>query len=131
MLVTSAADGIKVALEQAIVANGTGMRVAKLGMHGPTAQPGSTIKEVVNMFPAEDLLQGPGIVDYVVGIAEPAPGIFILGTTDDPFEKKFLNYISWAKDHFIFITYHIISAISKWQIQLQEQFCWAMQRLRQ
>ena len=109
VLVTSAADGSKVALEQAIVANGTGMRVAKLGMHGPTVPVGSTIKEVVNMFPLEDLLEGPGIVDYVVGVAEPAPGIFILGTTDDPFEKKFLNLYKLGEGplYLYYIPYHL------------------------
>src|SRR5919198_793672 len=35
-MVTSFADGTKISFEQAVVANSTGMSVAKRGMHGPT-----------------------------------------------------------------------------------------------
>jgi len=65
-MVTSFADGTKISFEQAIVANATGMQVAKRGMHGPTVESGTPIKEAVNWYPTEDLLNGPGIVDYVV-----------------------------------------------------------------
>jgi predicted homoserine dehydrogenase-like protein len=89
-MVTSFADGSKISFEQAIVANGTGMRVAKRGMHGPTVPTGTPIKEVMNLYPLEDLIEGPGIVDYVVG-AEPGPGVFVLGTHDHPIQKHYLN----------------------------------------
>ncbi|HEY4651255.1 MAG TPA: Gfo/Idh/MocA family oxidoreductase [Pontibacter sp.] len=89
-MVTSFADGSKISFEQAIVANGTGMRVAKRGMHGPTVAPGTPIKEAVNLYPIEDLVNGPGIVDYVVA-AEPGPGVFVLGTHDDPTQQHYLN----------------------------------------
>ncbi len=90
-MVASFADGSKMSYEQAIVANGTAMRVAKRGMHGPTVAPNTTIKEVVNLFPLEDVLLGNGIVDYAVGISEPAPGVFVLATTDDPVQQWFLK----------------------------------------
>jgi len=89
-MVTSFADGSKISFEQAIVANGTGMRVAKRGMHGPTVPAGTPIKEAVNLYPLEDLINGPGIVDYVVA-AEPGPGVFVLGTHDDPTQQHYLN----------------------------------------
>jgi predicted homoserine dehydrogenase-like protein len=89
-MVTSFADGTKISFEQAIVANATGMRVAKRGMYGPTVPTGTPISEVVNIYPLEELLGGPGIVDYVVG-AEPAPGVFVLGTHDHPIQKHYLN----------------------------------------
>jgi predicted homoserine dehydrogenase-like protein len=89
-MVTSFADGSKISFEQAIVANATGMRVAKRGMHGPTVDSGTPIEETVNLFPLEDLLQGPGIVDYVVG-AVPSPGVFVLGTHDHPTQQHYLN----------------------------------------
>lgn len=89
-MVTSFADGSKISFEQAIVANGTGMRVAKRGMFGPTVPGGTPIKEVMSLYPLEELLEGPGIVDYVVG-AEPGPGVFVLGTHDDPIQKHYLN----------------------------------------
>ncbi|HUP12662.1 MAG TPA: Gfo/Idh/MocA family oxidoreductase, partial [Niastella sp.] len=91
-MVTSFADGSKISFEQAIVANGTGMRVAKRGMLGPTVPTGTTIKDVVNLFPLEELLTGPGIVDYVIGVSEPAGGVFVLGTQDNPLQQHYLNY---------------------------------------
>jgi predicted homoserine dehydrogenase-like protein len=89
-MVTSFADGTKISFEQAIVANATGMRVAKRGMHGPTVAPGTPIKEAVGWYPLEDLEQGGGIVDYVVG-AEPGPGVFVLGMHDHPIQRHYLN----------------------------------------
>jgi predicted homoserine dehydrogenase-like protein len=89
-MVTSFADGTKISFEQAIVANATGMRVAKRGMFGPTVKPGTPIKEVVDCYPIEALLEGDGIVDYVVG-AEPGPGVFILGTHTHLMQKHYLN----------------------------------------
>lgn len=89
-MVTSFADGSKVSFEQAIVANGTGMRVAKRGMLGPTVPAGTPIQKVADRYPLEVLLDGPGIVDYVVGAA-PGPGVFVLGTHDHPTQKHYLN----------------------------------------
>jgi len=89
-MVTSFADGTKISFEQAIVANATGMRVARRGMFGPTVPSGTPLKEVVNHYPLEALTEGPGIVDYVVG-AEPGPGVFVLGTHDHPTQKHYLN----------------------------------------
>lgn len=89
-MVTSFADGTKISFEQAIVANATGMRVAKRGMYGPTVEPGTPVQETVNLYPLEDLLEGPGIVDYVVG-AVPSPGIFVLGIIEDEVQQHYLN----------------------------------------
>ncbi len=89
-MVTSFADGTKISFENAIVANATGMRVAKRGMHGPVVPPGTPIQEAVNWYSLDELLAGPGIVDYCVG-AMPNPGIFVLGTTDDTIERHYLS----------------------------------------
>ena len=89
-MVTSFADGTKISFEQAIVANATGMKVAKRGMYGPTVAAGTPLKDAAAEYPLEPMLSGPGIVDYVVG-AEPSPGVFVLGTHDDPIQKHYLN----------------------------------------
>lgn len=89
-MVTSFADGTKISFEQAIVANATGMRVAKQGMFGPTVPTGTPIQQVAGEYPLEALLEGPGIVDYIVG-AEPAPGVFVLGTHGHPAQQHYLN----------------------------------------
>jgi predicted homoserine dehydrogenase-like protein len=89
-MVTSFADGTKISFEQAIVANATGMRVAQRGMLGPTVEPGTPIEEATQLFPAEELLERPGVVDYVVG-AVPSPGVFVLGAHDNPAQQHYLN----------------------------------------
>lgn len=89
-MVTSFADGTKISFEQAIVANATGMRVARRGMFGLTVPAGTPIQEAARQFPLDALLDGTGIVDYLVG-AEPAPGVFVLGTHDHPIQKHYLN----------------------------------------
>ena len=89
-MVTSFADGSKISFEQAVVANATGMRVAKRGMYGPVVPLGTPIQEAVNWYPREAVVEGNGIVDYVVG-ASPSPGVFLLGTHDHPTQQHYLN----------------------------------------
>jgi predicted homoserine dehydrogenase-like protein len=89
-MVTSFADGTKISFEQAIVANATGMQVSRRGMLGPSVEPETPIQEAARSYPLEELLDGPGIVDYVVG-AVPSPGVFVLGTTDHPTQRHYLN----------------------------------------
>ncbi|WP_018478606.1 NAD(P)H-dependent oxidoreductase [Pontibacter roseus] len=108
-MVTSFADGTKISFEQAIVANGTGMRVAKRGMMGPYAPQGANIRESVNLFPLEELTEGPGIVDYVVGIAEPAGGVFVLATQDNARQQHYLNYYKMGEGplYCFYTPYHL------------------------
>ncbi|MCP2730228.1 NAD(P)H-dependent oxidoreductase [Limnofasciculus baicalensis] len=87
-MVTSFADGTNMSFEQAIVANGTGMRVAKRGMLG--YEYSGHIDEMTNMYDIDQLKEWGGIVDYVVG-AKPRPGVFIFATHDDPKHRHFLN----------------------------------------
>jgi predicted homoserine dehydrogenase-like protein len=89
-MAASFADGTKISYEQGITANATGMRVAKRGMHGPSVKSGTPIEETVHLFPLDDLLEGPGIVDYVIGAA-PGPGVFVLAITEDDVQKHYLN----------------------------------------
>lgn len=107
-MVTSFADGTKISFEQAIVANATGMRVAKRGMYGPTVPAGTAIQEAVHWYPLEAMLDGPGIVDYVVGAA-PSPGVFVLGTHNHPTQQHYLNlYKLGAGPLYCFYTpYHL------------------------
>jgi len=89
-MVTSYADGTKISFEQAVVANATGMRVARRGMIGPTVASGTSIDGAVDWYPQEDLLAGNGIVDYVVG-ASPGPGVFVLATYTDASNRDYLR----------------------------------------
>jgi predicted homoserine dehydrogenase-like protein len=107
-MVTSFADGTKISFENAIVANGTGMRVGRRGMFGPTVPAGTPIQQVGDLYPLEALLEGPGIVDYVVG-AMPGPGVYVLGTHDHPQQQHYLNlYKLGAGPLYCFYTpYHL------------------------
>jgi predicted homoserine dehydrogenase-like protein len=89
-MVTSFADGTKISFEQAIVANATGMGVARRGMLGPEVETGTPIEEAAKLFPVSELTAGAGLVDYVVG-AVPSPGVFVLGTHDNPVQQHYLN----------------------------------------
>lgn len=107
-MVTSFADGTKISFENAIVANGTGMRVARRGMHGPTVPAGTPIQQAVELYPLADLLEGPGIVDYVVG-AMPGPGVYVLGTHDHPQQRHYLDLYKLGKGplYCFYTPYHL------------------------
>ena len=87
-MVTSFADGTKVSFEQALVANATGMTVAKQGMYGFDYR--GHVDDATELFDIDELKRLGGIVDYVVG-AKPGPGVFVYATHDDPAQKHFLN----------------------------------------
>lgn len=107
-MVTSFADGTKISFEQALVANATGMQVAKRGMHGPSVEAGTDIREAAEWYPTEDVMEGPGIVDYVVG-ASPAPGVFVLGTHDHPAQQHYLKLYKLGEGplYCFFTPYHL------------------------
>ena len=113
-MVASFADGTKISFEQAIVANGTGMRVARRGMLGPDFSGGDPsaplvpIEQTVSAFEPHLDPAGPGLVDYVVG-ARPGPGVFVLGTLDNPRQKHYLELYKLGKGpYYCFYTpYHL------------------------
>ena len=108
-MVTSFADGTKISFEQAVVANATGMRVAGRGMLGPTVEAGTPITEAAaSLYPLDELEDGPGLVDYVVG-ASPAPGVFVLGMHDDPAQRHYLDLYKLGEGPlYCFVTpYHL------------------------
>ena len=103
-MVTSFADGTKISMEMAVVANATGFGVGKRGMYGVKCK---HVTETPKLFPVEGLLQ-QGIVDYVLG-AEPGPGIFVIGYNDHPAKRQYLEYLKMGEGPFyVFYTpYHL------------------------
>ncbi|MBC6433000.1 NAD(P)-dependent oxidoreductase [Nostoc sp. HG1] len=87
-MVASFADGTKISFEQAIVANATGMKVAKRGMLGYDFN--GYVEEMTHLYDVEQLKELGGIVDYVVG-AKPGPGVYVFATHDDPKQQHYLN----------------------------------------
>ena len=86
-VITSFADGTKLAMEATIIANATGFQVARRGMHGHKC---SHVRETLTLYPLDELLGG-GIVDYILG-AEPHTGAFVLGYTDHPTKREYMSY---------------------------------------
>jgi predicted homoserine dehydrogenase-like protein len=105
-MVTSFADGTKISFEQAIVANGTGMTVARRGMYG-FDHPGH-VDEATSLYDVEELTALGGIVDYVVG-ARPGPGVFVYASHADPKQRHYLNLYKLGEGplYSFYIPYHL------------------------
>jgi len=103
-MVTSFADGTKISMEMAVVANATGFKVGKRGMYGPHC---AQVSDALTLFPMEQLLNG-GLVDYIVG-AEPAPGVFVLGYNDHLLQQEYMKYYKMGNGPlYVFYTpYHL------------------------
>lgn len=85
-MITSFADGTKLSMEQAVIANATGFGVARRGMYGP---PCDHVSEAPGLFPLDEMLDG-GLVDYILG-AEPGPGVFVLGYNENPVKQQYMQ----------------------------------------
>lgn len=106
-MVTSFADGTKISFEQAIVANATGMRVAKRGMLGYEFT--GHVDKMAGRYDVDELRALGGIVDYVVG-AKPGPGVFVFATTDEPLQKHHLNLYKLGEGplYSFYTPYHLV-----------------------
>ncbi|MFC3057615.1 NAD(P)H-dependent oxidoreductase [Paenirhodobacter populi] len=114
----SFADGTKISIEQALMANSRGWRVARRGMTGPDFSGGDPYAPLVPLdeavkalFPVldEHLAAGAtGIVDYVIG-ARPNPGVFVLGMIDDPVQQHQLAYYKLGPGpyYLFYVPYHL------------------------
>lgn len=87
-MVTSFADGTKISFEQAIVANAFGLTVPRRGMNGWDHE--GHVDELTGRYDVDELRELGGIVDYVVK-SKPGPGVFVLGTHDDPKQRHYLE----------------------------------------
>ena len=105
-MVTSFADGTKVSFEQAIVANATGMTVARRGMGG--ADHTGHVDELVTSYDVDQLRGLGGVVDYVVG-AKPGPGVFVLATADSASSRHYLELYKLGKGplYSFYTPYHL------------------------
>ena len=92
-MVTSFADGTKISMEQALVANALAMTVAAPGMLGPKYE--GHVDDLRRYFEDEvgvaRLHELGGVVDYVVG-ARPSPGVFVLAADDGQERAIYLRY---------------------------------------
>jgi predicted homoserine dehydrogenase-like protein len=103
---TSYTDGTKLSIEMALVANAYGLRTAVPGMLGPRAR---TVNEVLDLFDFASIRDaGSAVVDYVLG-AEPGGGVFVVGASDDPYQRDMLEYYKMGKGPFylFYRPYHL------------------------
>ena len=103
-MITSFADGTKLSMEMAVVANATGFKVGRRGMYGPKC---AHATEAAPLFPADQMLNG-GLVDYVLG-AEPGPGVFVIGYNDHPTKRQYMHYLKMGEGPFyvFYVPYHL------------------------
>ncbi len=88
-MVTSFADGTKISMEQAIVANATGMKVAQRGMIGHEFR--GHVDQMTGMYDLDQMRSLGGIVEYVVG-GLPSPGVYVFAEAQDKLQAHYLNY---------------------------------------
>lgn len=105
-MVTSFADGTKISFEQAIVANATGMKVVQRGMLGYEFR--GHVDDMTHLYDVDQLKALGGVVEYVVG-AQPAAGVFIYATNDDPKHQHYLSYYKMGPGplYSFYTPYHI------------------------
>jgi predicted homoserine dehydrogenase-like protein len=87
---SSYTDGTKLCVEMSIVANALGCDVVRPGMLGPAMREAT---ELFDHFALSDLWS-PGaspLVDYVLG-AKPKGGVFAVGYTEDPYQRRMLDW---------------------------------------
>ena len=103
-MATSFADGTKISMENAVMANATGFKVGKRGMYGPRC---AHVSEAVKLFPIDQLLNG-GLVDYILG-AEPGPGVFVLGYNEHPVRQGYMKYLKMGEGplYVFYVPYHL------------------------
>ncbi|MEK6438783.1 NAD(P)H-dependent oxidoreductase [Pseudonocardia sp. T1-2H] len=105
-MVTSFADGTKISFEQAIVANAFGLTVPKRGMYG--RDHAGHVDELTEAYDIDELRELGGIIDYVVG-SRPGPGVYVLGTHDDPKQRHYLELYKLGKGplYSFYTPYHL------------------------
>lgn len=103
-MATSFADGTKISMENAVVANATGFKVGRRGMFGPACR---HVSEAVRLFPLPPLPE-TGLVDYILG-AEPGPGVFVLGHDADPERRQYMRYFKMGEGplYAFYVPYHL------------------------
>ncbi len=103
-IVTSFADGTKLAMESTVLANACGFKVGKRGMYG---FPCEHVNEIIKSLPLDQLLDG-GLIDYALGAA-PHTGAFVVVYEEHPIKQKHLGYFKMGDGPlFVFYTpYHL------------------------
>lgn len=108
-VMTSFADGSKLALEAAIMGNATGFVPQVRGMKG---YPLAHVNDLVAKFRPDDFAK-EGLVEYSLGAA-PHTGAFVICRNDHPEKRKLMAYLKMGDGplHMFYTPYHL----PPWQI---------------
>ncbi len=107
VMATNFADGSKVNIEQACIANYTNMTVAQRGMIG--LQSDKHVDEMTGAYDVDMLREKGGIVEMVVG-AKPCPGVFVYAVSNDDLSAKYMEYGKMGKGplYSFYQPYHLL-----------------------
>jgi predicted homoserine dehydrogenase-like protein len=103
------ADGTKLNFEACMLANATGFKIARRGMHGPACR---NVKQIVDQMNScgimpQQLLDQP-LIDYVLG-DELGPGVFVIAHCDHPVEQQYLSYLKMGSGPlYVFYRPHVL-----------------------
>lgn len=99
-------DGSKLNIEMSLIANERGLTPSVPGMEGPCAE---RVEDVLNLFDF-DGYDGKAHVDYILGARQHGGGVYVVGRSDDPFQRHYLDYykiINKAPYCVFFRPYHL------------------------
>jgi predicted homoserine dehydrogenase-like protein len=103
-MVASFADGSKLAIESAIMGNGTGMVPGVRGMRGHEMP---HVRDLLHKYTPDDFTTG-GQVDFALG-AEPHTGAFVMAYNDHPIKRKYMTYFKFGEGplYLFYTPYHL------------------------
>jgi predicted homoserine dehydrogenase-like protein len=106
-MITSFADGTKIAAEMATLANGSGFGVGTRGMYGPECD---HVDNAHTCYDLDMLLESGGLVDYIIG-AEPSFGIFVLAYSENDLRNFYMKVYKMGDGplYTFYIPYHLSS----------------------
>ncbi len=103
-MTTAFTDGTKINLENASVANATGLLPERRGMHGIRTTMATAVQDMVKTF------DGHGVVDYTLG-GDFGGGVIVLGYLDDPIAvAPVMQYLKMGEGPYyqFFRPYHLV-----------------------
>ncbi len=103
-MITAFTDGTKINLENASLANATGLVPERRGMHGIRTTMATAVHDMVKTF------EGHGVVDYTLG-GDFGGGVIVLGYLDDPVSvAPVMEYLKMGDGPYyqFFRPYHLV-----------------------
>lgn len=102
-MTTAFTDGTKMNIENAVLANATGLVPEKRGMHGIRTDLNHALNDCMRAF------RGRGVVDYTLG-GDFGGGVFVIGFNDDPtMVQPLMKYLKMGDgpNYLFFRPYHL------------------------